>query len=259
MSGFSFYEEFLTRRHELPLEENLQVYYNKIDLRERLLQEVLGHTDVRHTPLIHMSREDPEIRAALAGRESYVVKPAHMSEGEHVFVVLEGRPKFPIMLNGSRQEVHELDLAAYIQAQVSSAWTISAGCAMRFDCSALLDTGRGVIVEELVLGNFPGSPARSVLEVRAHVVWGLTMFVEFTFDQVGSYIFRRLPTGHAYEGSQGGWTFDTLNQEEGKLFPPIDIHNLISCIEKANEIAEQVADAAANDHLRVDLLVQGEC
>ena len=46
-----------------------------------------------------------------------------------------------------------------------------------------------------MLAQLPGSPHPSVQEIRCHVVWGTTMIIEYTFDKVGSYIFRR-----AYDG-----------------------------------------------------------
>ena len=52
-----------------------------------------------------LSKALAPVDEALAGRDSYVVKPAHMSEGEHVFVVTDGKPKFPIMLNGQTSSI----------------------------------------------------------------------------------------------------------------------------------------------------------
>ena len=50
-----------------------------------------------------------------------------------------------------------------------------------------------------------------------------------------------------------------MNKGEGDTFPPIDNKALLQCMFFGVKVAERVADGARADHLRVDLLVKGDC
>ena len=105
-------------------------------------------------------------------------------------------------------------LADYVQEQVRAAFRSKA---YDWECAALVAASPGVIVEEPVLAQLRGSTQPSVQEIRCHVVWGLTMVIEYTFDKVGSYIFRRNFQGDSPRDETNNWVFDGLNQEHAQL------------------------------------------
>jgi len=249
------YEEFMTLRQQLPAKE-LTIFEDKIELRRNLLRP-LG---VEHTPDFYMSNDDPNILQHIRGLGSYVVKPSHMTESEHVAVVHQGRHVFDIRIDGQPVRLGgtpvDVDL---LQQRVLSAWEKSA---YDWECQAVTAAKAGVIVEQLVLSTLdPGAPdVGRVEEARCHVVWGRVMAVEWAVGRQGSMVMADQVdrAGRHSMGADGIWAVhlgsDSFRDPDGWAQQVEQV-----CLPKIISVAERVANGAHVDHLRVDFLVEGPC
>ncbi|CAJ1427039.1 unnamed protein product [Effrenium voratum] len=226
----SSYEELLTLRHRLE-HPDLGLFEDKIRLR----RELLPAAGVEATPSIHLSYDDFDVARFLHGRSSYVVKPSHMSESQHVFVIKDGLNLLHStwFASPARNSVQE------IQAVVDG---FPQHKAKDWECRALLGARPGVIVEELVLATKAELPGKYMVdEYKFYTSWGETILAE-------NIIFS---SGVMMEISRDG---QILTAKDG--CPPAC---LAPCFREMVRMAEQVATYARTDFLRVDILVQGNC
>ncbi|CAE7211647.1 unnamed protein product [Symbiodinium sp. CCMP2592] len=220
------YEELMTIRQKLD-HSDLGMFEDKIRLRT----ELLPAAGVLATPSIHLSNTDFNIAHLIAGRQSYVVKPSHMSESQNVFVMHNG-------MNLLRQawgwpgtsSIEEIQAAVHQFSEQS---------ALDWECKALVASQPGVIVEELVLAEVGGRLA--VDEFKFYTVFGKVAFGEEIFSSAGTVM----------EIDRDGQIL--TNKME---CPPFCVR---PCYTQMVEIAEKVATHARADFLRVDVLVQGSC
>mmetsp|Transcript_18341 Transcript_18341/g.59568 ORF Transcript_18341/g.59568 Transcript_18341/m.59568 type:complete len:562 (+) Transcript_18341:1039-2724(+) len=249
------YEEFMTLRQRLDAVD-LRNFEDKIRLRRNLLQP-LG---VLHTPTFYMSNEDPNILEHIVALESYVVKPTHMTESEHVAVVHRGHHIFDVQLNGEVvRQAGELADPNLLQKRVLDAWNRTA---YEWECKAVVSATPGVIVESLVLAKLdPGWPEKErVEEVRCHVIWGEALAVEWSVGRKGSSVFV------TDIDDKGRKSFSTVSHwisqmEDLSILDPDGWVEtvMMKCIPMAQLQAQRVASAVGADHLRVDFLVEGNC
>lgn len=247
------YEEFMTLRRSLPSLQ-LSLFEDKIQLR-RWLQSI----GVKHTPNIYMSNEDPNILPHLEGHSSFVVKPSHMTESEHIVVVREGRYVFDVYSQGKLQGVQgQLVDKVQLQALVLDAWNESA---FSWECQAVLAARPGVIVEHLITARLDTSSSkRRVEEARVHVVWGRAMALEWAVNRVGSILFF----SHIDDVGRWSLTCDSIwatHLGEAVINDPdlwVDMVKNV-CMAKVLSLAERVASSAHVDHLRVDIFVEDVC
>ncbi|CAJ1364199.1 unnamed protein product [Effrenium voratum] len=226
----SSYEELLTLRHRLE-HPDLGLFEDKIRLR----RELLPAAGVEATPSIHLSYDDFDVARFLHGRSSYVVKPSHMSESQHVFVIKDGLNLLHStwFASPARNSVQE------IQAVVDG---FPQHKAKDWECRALLGARPGVIVEELVLATKAELPGKYMVdEYKFYTSWGETILAE-------NIIFS---SGVMMEISRDG---QILTAKDG--CPPAC---LAPCFREMVRMADQVATYARTDFLRVDILVQGNC
>lgn len=249
------YEEFMTLRQQLDSTDLLN-FEDKIRFRVNLLQP-LG---VAHTPSYYMSNEDPMILEHIVARDSYVVKPTHMSESEHVIVVKDGRYEFDVRIDGEfvRLAGDAVD-PHVIQRHLLSAWNKTA---YEWECKAVVAASRGILVEKLVLATLdPGAPdVGRVEEARVHVVWGRATAVEWTLGRAGSTVML-LQVDRVGRGSfstDGVWA-TSMAKERLKDADGWAQAMFARCLPQILRKAERVADGAHADHLRVDFLVEGNC
>eukprot|EP00928_Gymnodinium_smaydae_P027010 TRINITY_DN21030_c0_g1_i2.p1 TRINITY_DN21030_c0_g1~~TRINITY_DN21030_c0_g1_i2.p1 ORF type:complete len:833 (-),score=83.78 TRINITY_DN21030_c0_g1_i2:35-2533(-) len=249
------YEELMTLRQQLKAPE-LALFEDKIQLRRNLLQP-LG---VQHTPTYYMSNDDPGILSHIAQRKSYVVKPSHMTEGEHVSVVHHGKHVFDVRVDGevARLAGEPVD-EELLQSRVLAAWNKSA---YEWECEAVVAARPGVIVERLVLSTLdPGAPdVERVEEARCHVVWGRVMAIEWAVGRQGSFVMTEVvdSSGRRTMSTDGMWA---VSLGESYFRDPDGWVEKVTkvCLPKIMEAATRVATGARTDHLRVDLLVNGQC
>jgi len=234
----------------------LKIFEDKIQLRRNLLQP-LG---VSHTPTIYMSNEDPYILEHIEGHATFVVKPTHMTESEHVTVVRDGKHAFDVHLNGKTWHMKGKPVdKELLQQSVLDAWNKTA---YPWECQAVIAAKPGVIVEKLVTATLdPGAPDNHrVEEARAHVIWGRTMAVEWTVNRIGSLVMY-LETDRLGRHSLATESIWATHLGEAYFVDGPSWARYVQdwCLPRVMEIAERVANGAHVDHLRVDLLVEGVC
>lgn len=254
------YEELMTLRQQLP-SSGLQVFEDKFRLRRELLNGI----DVAHTPVYHMSNSDPDVLSHIDNLQSYVVKPTHMTESEHVFVIHNGRYHVDVYADKAvLAKAGDVVDTLLIQRKITEAWNKTA---YEWECKAVVGARPGVIIERLVLATLdPGAPSHGrIEEARCHVVWGRTLAVEWSINRIGSTVMQvvqdrlgrwSLGTESIWSevGVAGTWGADYLRDPDGWATAVVG-----KCISKVMFEAQRVASGARVDNLRVDFLVEGDC
>merc|ERR1712078_464667 len=194
-------------------------FESKIEMR-RFLAAHGGPT----TPTIFSSNSDPHIRDHIADKKDYVVKATHLSEGQHVFLVREGRLVKAHDLNGTgSQHVETIAckgipseqctgsaLAEYIEGLIVDSFSLHA---MDAESAKLVDATLGVMVEELVLGD-----DGAVCEVQCLTTWGKCV----------------------------SWNLAKCDVDK-------------SCLDDVRLVIERAAFSLRADFVRVDVLIRGQC
>ena len=211
-SGKGYYPIlFMRRSREDP---KLSKWMNKIWIHEYL--QNLGLPTLEH---YFASYETAPPEKILKRHSQFVAKPAHMSEGDCVFVVADGFD----LKSGAKVDAQQISVSL---SEAMSLKTVS------WDTWGTRNSRAGVVVEEMSAngdGEFTSMPD----EVKIHCVWGKVYFG----------VWRR---GNVYQ--RGGFLYrDHFNE----FLTPDDQawwSTMIECAEVA---------AAGTDLLRVDMFVNG--